>query len=132
MPVCYYFVMWVCTAESWSFAIFGKQLERHFNLKPRRIRIGQWNVNHLNDSKLEEIKLALIGVDHSETRLDALVINETFWDTTTPLQLLSIPGFNLFRRDRVGKACGGIAIYVNKVLEVKRRSDLEDKEIEAV
>ena len=108
-------------------------LNAHFNLKPRGIRIGQWNVNHLNDSKLEEIKLALIGVDYSETRLDILVINETFWDATTLLQLLSIPGFNLFRRDRViGKAGGGIAIYVNEVLEAKRRSDLEDKDIEAV
>lgn len=94
-------------------------LNAHFNLKSRGIRIGQWNVNHLNDLKLEEIKLALIGVDYSETRLDILVINETFWDPTTPLQLLSIPGFNLFRRDRVGKAGGGIAIYVNEVLEVK-------------
>ena len=107
-------------------------LNAHFNLKPCGIRIGQWNVNHLNDSKLEEIKLALIGVDYSETRLDILVINETFWDATTPLQLLSIPGFNLFRRDRVDKAGGGIAIYVHEVLEVKRRSDLEDKDIEAV
>ena len=107
-------------------------LNAHFNLKPRGLCIGQWNVNHLNDSKLEKIKLALIGVDYSETRLDILVMNETFWDATTPLQLLSIPGFDLFRRDRVGKAGGGIAIYVNEVLIVKRRSDLEDKEIEAV
>ena len=107
-------------------------MNAHFNLKPRGLRIGQWNVNHLNDSKLEEIKLALTGVDYSETRLDILVINETFCDATTPLQLLSIPGFNLFRRDRVGKASGGIVIYVNEVLNVKRRSELEDKEIEAV
>ena len=45
-------------------------LNAHFNLKPRGLRIGQWNVNHLNDSKLEEIKLALIGVDYSKTRLE--------------------------------------------------------------
>ena len=86
----------------------------------------------MNDSKLDEIKLALLGVDYNKTRLDILVINETFWDSTTPLQLLMIPGFNLFRRDRVGKAGGGIAIYVNQVLNAKRRSDVEDKEIEVV
>ena len=43
-----------------------------------------------------------------------------------------IPGFNVFRKDRVGKAGGGITIYVNRVVNAKRRSDFEDKEIEAV
>ena len=107
----------------------NSNLNARFDLKPRGLRIRQSNVNHLNDSKLDEIKLAVLGVDYNETRLDILVINETFWNSTTPLQLLMIPGFNLFRRDRVGKAGGGIAIYLNQVLNVKRRSDLEDKQL---
>lgn len=93
-------------------------LDAYLDLQPG-LRVGQWNVNHLNDSRLEEIKLALLGADYTETRLDVLVINETFWDSTTSSEFFSIPRFNLFRRDRVRKAGGGIVIYVNQFLLCK-------------
>ncbi len=50
----------------------ASNLNGHFDLQPRGLHVGQWNVNHLNYSKLEEIKLALLGVDYTETRLDVL------------------------------------------------------------
>ena len=104
-----------------------------FDLPPHGLCLGQWNVNHLDDTKLDQIKLALFGNDYKETRLNVLVINKTFWDSTTPSQCFKIPGFNLFCRDRAnGKAGGGIAIYVNSVLNVRRRSDLEDNDIEVL
>ena len=76
----------------------ASNLNAYFDLQPRGLRAGQWNVNHLNDSKLEEIKLALLRVDYTETHIDFLVINETFWDSATSLELFTIPGYNLFRR----------------------------------
>ncbi len=91
-------------------------------------------MNHLNDTKLEQIKLALLENDYSETHLDVLVINETFWDSTTLSECFKIPGYNLFRRDRTNRrAASGIAIYVNSALNhVKRRTDLEDNDIEVL
>lgn len=49
----------------------------------------------------------VIGV--SETWLTPLI-----WDKT-----VDIPGYNIFRNDRIGKRGGGVALYVREDLNVK-------------
>ena len=43
--------------------------------------------------------------------IDVLVLTETHLLTSFTNNDLEIPGFSLFRRDRVGKKCGGVAIF---------------------
>lgn len=64
--------------------------------------------------------------------MDALKITETFCQPKIPDSYYSIPGFNLHRKDRVGKSGGGIMAWIRNSLEHKRRMDLESDMVEAL
>ena len=64
--------------------------------------------------------------------MDALIITETFCQPEIPDSYYSIPGFNLHRKDRVGKSGGGIMAWIRNSLEHKRRMDLESDIVEAL
>jgi len=104
--------------------------EFKLNLSDKGIRFGHWNINYLTDSKFVQIKLLLSGFDPKQ--LDILFITETFLKPTIPDCLFTVPGFRLFRKDRNSKGGGGLLAFVNMDLQVKRRTDLEDGEIEAL
>lgn len=63
--------------------------------------------------------------------LDILVLSETFFNSKTTEELYHIPGFDLLRKDR-NSSGGGILIYANSDLNIKRRTDLEDRDLEAL
>ena len=75
------------------------------NPGPCGLKFCHWNVQRLTDSKPEELKLFVTNL-HSD--VEALIINETFCQPKIPDSYYPIPGFNLHRKDRVGKSRGGI------------------------
>ena len=94
-----------------------------FNLPSRGLRIGQWNINRLNETKFEQVQIEILGHDYNEKRLDILIINKTFLNSQTSTELFNIPGFDLYIRNRNSTSKtlngGGIAIYVNRDLIAK-------------
>ena len=99
------------------------------NPGPSGLKFCHWNVQRLTDSKLEELKLFVTNL-HSD--VDALIITETFCQPKIPDSYYSIPGFNLHRKDRVGKSGGGIMAWIRNSLEHKRRMDLGSDIVEAL
>ena len=105
-----------------------------FNLPGKGLRFGQWNVNYLTQTKFEEIQMHMV-CPSGEKRLDILVLTETFFNKNTVEELYDVPGFDIFRRDRKvnnTNSGGGILIYVNNELNVKRRTDLEEADLEVL
>ena len=49
-----------------------------------------------------------------------------------PDTLFEVPGYSIYRRDRVNKSGGGVMAYINDNMNVIRRTDLENQEVEAI
>lgn len=91
------------------------------------LKICEWNINRLIDSKFEQIRHFLTS---SHPEIDVLFLIETFLKPKVPDSVFEIPGYVMYRKDRPGvKHGGGILAYVNFRLKENRRIDLEDKEI---
>ena len=93
-------------------------------------RICQWNVQRLTDSKLEEIRSLLTRPGNEHDRLDILILSETFCTQKVPDSFYNTDGYQLHRKDRMGKSGGGVLVYVNNSLQAKRREDLEAEDLE--
>ena len=94
------------------------------------LKLGQWNVSNLTDSKLEQIRLLLTANQHE---IDVLFLIETFLEPNKLGCVLQIPGYTFFRKDRQGsKKGGGILAYVADRLKVERITSLEENELETV
>ena len=105
----------------------------HFDIKlgDKGLRYGSWNINRLTMTKFDQIKLFLLKRDVPQ--IDILSLNETFLKQSTLDSLFEVSGFTMYRRDRKGiKKGGGVMVFVNDELTHKRRTDLEDSELEAV
>ncbi|EDO29189.1 predicted protein [Nematostella vectensis] len=104
----------------------------NINLGENGIRFGSWNVDCLTMPKFEQLKLLMLDKD-SRPQVDVLSINESALKPSIPDSLYSIPHFDMYRRDRKGsKKKGGVLMYVNTDLKHKRRTDLEDTNIESI
>ena len=95
----------------------------------KRLKMCHWNIQRLTDGKLEELRVILAK---TETDLDILSITETFCSRNVPDSFYGIPGYDIHRKDRIGKAGGGILAYVKNSLLAKRRDDLEVRSIEVL
>ncbi|KAK2566379.1 hypothetical protein P5673_009883 [Acropora cervicornis] len=94
------------------------------------LKICEWNINRLTDSKFEQIKHFLTS-SHSE--IDVLFLIETFLKPKVPDSVFEIPGYVMYRKERPGvKQSGGILVYVNFKLKENCLIDLEEKEIETL
>lgn len=60
-----------------------------------------------------------------------LFLNETFLKPNIPDSLYAVPGFTLYRCDRLPRF-GGVPAFANQELRVKRRTDLENAEVETI
>ena len=105
----------------------------HFDLglDDKGLRIGHWNVNRLSSAKFDQIKLFLIGKSGSP-QVDILFLTETFLKPDIPDVLYAVPGFSIHRHDRVSRCGGGVLVFVNDDLKLKRRDDLEDLDLEVI
>lgn len=69
------------------------------------IKIGHLNVRSLYTGFNELIDII------NNNKLDILALSETWLSEDTPLDAFSIPGFNLYRKDRLTRG-GGVAVYI--------------------
>lgn len=109
------------------------ELYPYFNLglDEKGLRIGHWNINHITSTKFDQIKLFLTG-KFGKPQVDVLFLNETFLKNDIPDSLYAVPGFTIYRRDRLSKCGGGVLAFVNEELSVKRRTDLENCDLEII
>ena len=60
-----------------------------------------------------------------------MAVNETRLDESIPDELISVPGYNVIRRDRYRQG-GGVAIYLKESIPFSSRHDLARADLEAV
>ena len=94
--------------------------------RKKGLQILHLNVHYLY-TKLDDIKLLV----SQHTNIDIMCFCETFLDSRIFDSVVEIEGFSLIRKDRPSNG-GGILIYVNSNLSVKRIYDLEHSAIESI
>ena len=92
------------------------------------LKLCHWNIQHLTDSKFEEIKVMF---SKELKDFDVVYLTETFCTSKIPDLFYYIPGYALYRKDRLRRKGGGILAFVNMVV-AKRRPDLEADGIESL
>ena len=97
-------------------------------LPGRGLRISQWNIEQLTDSKLAQISLLLTTCNN----VDILFLLETFLKPSKPDSVCNIPGYYMFRKDRIQKKGGGLLVYVADRVKASRILDLEDDYVESL
>ncbi|PFX16295.1 putative RNA-directed DNA polymerase from transposon BS [Stylophora pistillata] len=100
-------------------------------LGDRRLRFGHWNVNRLISAKFEQIKFFHLGKS-GVPQVDVLFLKETFLKANIPDSLYTVPGFTLYRCDRLPRRGSGVLAFVSHDLRVKRRTDLENTVLEII
>ena len=101
-------------------------------LRGKGLKVCRWNVQHLTNSKLEEIRVLLTSLTNKEEKPDLPILPETFCSVKVPDSFYSTSGYQMYRKDRTGKFGGGILAYVNDSLQVNRREDLEEIDLECL
>ena len=66
------------------------------------------------------------------TNLDILILTETFCFSKVPDSLYHARGYQVHRKDRSGKTGGGVLAFVEGSIQIKRRTNLEVTELEAL
>ena len=69
--------------------------------------------------KLDELRLFVSSLD-----IDVLCISETWLNHKILDEDVDIHGYKCFRKDRIGKTGGGVAIYLKDSIVYKERNDL--------
>ena len=77
----------------------------------RNFSLAQINVRGLFH-KLDQIRLLLY-----QKHFSVLGICETFLVNSKPTSLLTIPGYNMVRRDRLFRGGGGVVLYIKDSLQ---------------
>ena len=99
--------------------------------------LNELNVCHINarslcpndrSKRIDEIQSLLCIRDG----YDIICISETWLNESIPDDALDIPGFQLFRKDRLNARGGGVTIFVGETLPVRRRRDLESDQLEHI
>lgn len=97
------------------------------------LRICQWNVQHLTDNKLEEIRAMLRQPSNDQDRLDIRILSDTFCSHKVPDSFYGIYGLQFHRKERqaVDKSIKERVLEHNMVrlfLPYKTRSFFEGQE----
>ena len=101
----------------------------NFGFGRNGLNVCHWNVQHLTDSKLEEIRVMFLKPNNN---LDILILTETFCSSKVPDSFYYTPGYQIYRRDRSGKTGGGILAFVNNSITAERRIDYEETDVESL
>ena len=115
-----------CTVNSSGDRILSDLLESKCS-KVENLTIMFHNICHIVP-KIDEIRILLS--DRNAPSIACFC--ETFLTDTVPDSFLSVSSYSLYRRDRSGRAGGGIVIYVSDVVTSTVRSDLENENIEGL
>lgn len=85
----------------------GKGRRRRARFRFPRILVS--NVRSISN-KLDEVAMRVSSISP-----DICVFTESWLDHSVPTSAISLPGFNAYRQDRVGRVGGGIVCYINSV-----------------
>ena len=88
------------------------------------------NINSL----IAHIDQLRIFIHSLRSNIDVLAINETKLDSSIANNEISIPGYDVVRRNRQhhGRNGGGVCLYVKSNLNFKIRDDLANKDLELI
>ena len=90
-------------------------------------------ISQLNCRSLLGKLLALEQLMLHEWKSDIMFFSETWLQpSSTTDSHLSVDGFSYYRRDRVHRTHGGLLVYVKNSTPSRRRTELEDDQIECV
>ena len=64
--------------------------------------------------------------------INVLGLSETHLNESVVNNVLTIPGYSVYRKDRLNGGGGGVLIYTSNSLVVERRTDIESAEIESI
>ena len=67
------------------------------------ITVGQWNIQHQTETKFEQLSLSINAHKDSGNKVDLLILTEPFCNSKRPDSFYQIHGYDLFRKERVGK-----------------------------
>ena len=101
-----------------------------FTFMKKGLHVANLNVRHLL-SKLDDVSMVLA----SENGPDILGLCETFLDSTTPDNLISVSDFEILRKDRgctIDKSGGGVLLYFRNTINCRRKTELEISNIETL
>lgn len=79
--------------------------------KPKGIFGGHLNIHSIL-SKREEVQHLL-----SESNLDFLALSETWLNTNIPTNMIDVPGYTCYRRDRLVGKGGGVLVYIRDIFK---------------
>ena len=91
-------------------------VQPHFNKQPQTYDIPSiltTNVRAIGN-KIDEIQLVA-----ELNSVGGICITETWLSSTVPDSNITIPSFNLFRKDRTGTSGGGVCIYLKNTIPSK-------------
>lgn len=91
----------------------GEQLHESFSNSKNNL-----NICHINAQSIPSHYSDLLNT-FTINSLHACLVSESFLKPSLPSSSFSLPGFNLIRNDRIGKGCGGVAIYIRTELKYK-------------
>ncbi|XP_020605300.1 uncharacterized protein LOC110044121, partial [Orbicella faveolata] len=89
-------------------------------LKLRGLKFIHQNIRSLR-KKLNELRVFIT----QSPRIHIIALTETWLNSNISDAEVSLPGFTLFRRDRLVRKGGGVAVFVSESINAVRRSDLE-------
>ena len=89
-------------------------------LKLRGLKFIHQNIRRLR-KKLNELRVFIT----QSPRIHIIALTETWLNSSISDAEVSLPGFTLFRRDRLVRKGGGVAVFVSELINAVRRSDLE-------
>ena len=107
--------------------ILSGDVELNPGPKDNFLSLGHINARSLNiEDKFDEISLFITSKE-----IDLFGISETWLNNNSLTDNTCIPGYHpLFRKDRQNSRGGGVALFASEFLNVKRRSDLENDDLE--
>ena len=91
----------------------------------RGLKIASLNINSLL-RHVDELRLML-----SDSEIDVFDINESKIDNTVKDSEISIPGYNMIRRDR-NRFGGGVVVYIREIHSFCERKDLNSDDLEMI
>ena len=111
-------------------------LSGDIHINPGPSTFTPFSICHINTRSLcPTNRTRKIGEIHSELcirhKYDIICISETWLDQTITDDMVNLPDYSLIRNDR-SREGGGVAIYYNESLPIRRREDLEVKGLETI
>lgn len=79
-------------------------------------------------SKLKDLLIGWLGGGHNV----ALGLSETWLSESVDDAVVGVDGYGVYRRDMVGKAGGGVLVFVSNIIKSVKRMDLEVEGVELI